>query len=245
MRGFSLIELSIVIIIISILIIGSLVSSQFIFNYKLKKVYYELSNYHKAIKIFQEIYHNIPGDMNNGYQFFPKENYCDNGLVAINYKGCNGNADNIITGIGQTKKNDVNSLESILFFYHLYQAKLMSFDNKNNANLFSEKCPNYINYEANNNIPSFYVNSSWSAYLQGLSNKEISFTIAYSNNVCKIDDLEENILTASQISIIDKKYDDGKAKTGNIINNNCINDKGKYLVSDLENCNFKYRFLVY
>ena len=86
--GFTLIELSIVIVIISLLLAGISVGAGMIHKATLNTVIVDMQNYKTAYSSFEERYRAVPGDMSNAEFYFP--------TCAVTPGNCNGNGDNII-----------------------------------------------------------------------------------------------------------------------------------------------------
>ena len=63
-RGFTLIELSIVIVIIGILVGGVVLGGKVIDRARLAKFATELSDVNRAVMLFQDTYNALPGDYN-------------------------------------------------------------------------------------------------------------------------------------------------------------------------------------
>ena len=88
-RGFSLVELSVVLLIISLLTVGIYVSQDLLEQARIKKIISEYDAYLKELKVFKEIYFRYPGDMPNASDFWG----ADCSTLASN---CDGDGDGII-----------------------------------------------------------------------------------------------------------------------------------------------------
>lgn len=97
-QGFSLAELSIVLIIVSLLVAGVSGGSRLIEQTKLRSVISEVDEYKTALRTFKGIYGYLPGDMPNADSYWPS---C---VVDAShtYNVCNGNADDKLTFFGGT-----------------------------------------------------------------------------------------------------------------------------------------------
>ncbi len=94
-HGFSLVELSIVLVILGLLTGGILSGQSLIRAAELRSVSTELAQYHAAIKTFQDKYFAIPGDFKDATKFWGKDNAActgDTGTAATPGT-CNGNGD--------------------------------------------------------------------------------------------------------------------------------------------------------
>ena len=104
--GFSLVELSIVLVILGLLVGGVLSGQALIRASELRAVTAEYSRYFAATKTFRDKYFVNPGDMNNATQFWGRMNgnadCVTNSAAAVNASAgaCDGNADGVINSGG-------------------------------------------------------------------------------------------------------------------------------------------------
>lgn len=75
-RGFSLIELSVVIVIIGLLAAGIFVGQSLLQSARLREVIRDYDMYVKAVKEFQDKYQALPGDMNNAESIWGSDSSC-------------------------------------------------------------------------------------------------------------------------------------------------------------------------
>ena len=87
-KAFSLIELSIVLIVIGVLVGGIVVGNNIIKASRIQNVIAEFEKYRKAALDFKEKYYYWPGDMPNAYDFWATGAGCANSSAPA---GCNGN----------------------------------------------------------------------------------------------------------------------------------------------------------
>jgi len=91
-KGFTLIELSIVLIIIS-LIVGGIVSGKSLIRAsEIKSVISEINSYETAFRTFEDQYEYAPGDLPNAKDYWPDPLCLDSGTQL-----CNGNGDRMLT----------------------------------------------------------------------------------------------------------------------------------------------------
>lgn len=95
--GFSLVELSIVLVILGLLTGGILAGKSLIHASELRGVGTEMTRYRTAVYTFQDKYFALPGDMTNAASFWLDTTNCPNSAAPT---GCNGNGDGLIT-LGQ------------------------------------------------------------------------------------------------------------------------------------------------
>ncbi len=112
--GFSLLELTIVLVIITTLIIGISFSSNLITQAKIRRLAAELSEYSIAIDSFRDKYNGIPGDFENGFAIWGAN-------CATTASLCNGNGDKIINYNGSS----TNDSENLRAWQHLVLASMI------------------------------------------------------------------------------------------------------------------------
>lgn len=93
-RGFSLIELSIVLVILGLLIGGILAGQSLIRAAELRSIANDFQRYQTATKIFRQKYLGLPGDINNATSFWGTAGACpgDSTTPSTSSDTCNGNA---------------------------------------------------------------------------------------------------------------------------------------------------------
>lgn len=214
-RAFSLIELSIVVVVISILITLGLKSSEIVKNYEMKRILALTQEYENGFKAFYQFYNIIAGDTNKGYQLFADDN-CVNSVINSTNKGCNGDNNGIINIENSTQTTD--NYESILALYHLFKARLISFDNMNDLNLSNNSINNYLANCANKMV----LNSEINVPALGLRNSFLSVYKLATNNLsliissgfdCDITNLM-GVFTVEELLSLERKFDDGLPESG-------------------------------
>lgn len=109
-RAFSLVELSIVLVILGLLTGGILSGQSLIHAAELRKTTSDLSRYVTAIHTFRDKYFALPGDMTNAYKFWGVAAGCTNtSVLAAPYDGCNGNGDGTITDSNSNGGEDLRA----------------------------------------------------------------------------------------------------------------------------------------
>jgi prepilin-type N-terminal cleavage/methylation domain-containing protein len=106
--GFTLIELSIVLVIIGLLVGGVMTGQNLIKQAKFRAVINEQNTVQEAINTFRIQYNAFPGDFNQGYSYWSTN-------CADTANKCNGNGDRKITITGA----DPEELEGYRFWQHL------------------------------------------------------------------------------------------------------------------------------
>lgn len=224
-NGFTLVEISMALIIIALVIGGIFVGQTLIKSSQLNKMMADVNNYKAAINSFRLKYDCLPGDCANATNFFAGTTNGDgDGYIADNEEFFAwehlGLAD-LITGkyIGTDIPPEYWSLG------HSYQAGYnVPHTSINDTSFFR------IFYEGN--VTDGYNHKFYVRYL--------GYTIR-SADICKPSyaECEDAVLTTKEVYYIDSKYDDGNAWFGNIVSESsdiCADDPayssdGSYHVS--------------
>lgn len=92
-KGFTLVELSIVLVIIAILVAGVFMGTSLVRSAELREVIGDYDRYTKAIKEFSDKYQALPGDMSNAETIWGSDVACPNTTTNTTPKiaTCNGN----------------------------------------------------------------------------------------------------------------------------------------------------------
>ncbi len=216
-HGFSLVELSIVLVILGLLTGGILAGQSLIRASELRAVSTEYSRYKTAMGTFRDKYFALPGDMNNAATIWGLSGSCPGDSTTPSYSvtTCNGNADGTI--------NNWNPYsEEFRFWQHLANAGLLegSYTGfSNSATAYSEIATPGIN------IPKSRLNNAgWSMKWMGVITVADTgfFDSDYGNvfffGAFNATWLNNNpVLKPEEAWNIDTKMDDGKPATGSIL----------------------------
>jgi prepilin-type N-terminal cleavage/methylation domain-containing protein len=112
-KGFTLVEMAIVLVIIGLLLGGVLKGQELIKNAKVKGIANDVNAVSSAMNGYQDRYRALPGDDKLA-------------SVHVNSKAVNGDGNGVINEGGYDLSTGVSSDESLEFFHHLSFAKLMS-----------------------------------------------------------------------------------------------------------------------
>ncbi len=207
MRGFSLVELSIVLVILGLLTGGILSGQSLIRAAEIRKVTTTLQTYQGTMYTFRDKYFALPGDMKTATKFWGAANTAGTGgecadranNAGTGTETCNGN------GNGDIPLNDADALvnERFRFWQHLANAGLIE---GNYTGLGSSEV-------TGTNIPRL-LNGGITA--QTLGNFVGAATVFPSNYGTALRMVDVG-LTATEAWNIDTKIDDGKATTGRFI----------------------------
>lgn len=218
-QGFSLVELSIVLVILGLLVGGILAGQSLIRASELRKVGTDLDKFRTATFAFRDRYFSWPGDINNASSFWP---------TAIN---------------GFTNKQIPWNSEGINFWNHLQQAGLLEgniapFSGTASAITIGTHVPRCPLGGCGYSMAYFSV---WTTqpHLVGRSILVMGAEAANSYT--------EGLLpgfVAEQLWNIDTKYDDGRADLGNIIAGGCTTGAYPDRLYALSNTTTNCRMLV-
>ena len=118
--GFTLVELSIVLVILGLLVGGVLTGQSLIRAAELRTVATEYSKYQTALNTFKDKYFSMPGDMNNAVSYWTQAANCPGTASqgSTTTATCNGNGDGLLT-------YNSGSNEHFRFWQHLANAGLI------------------------------------------------------------------------------------------------------------------------
>lgn len=237
-RAFSLVELSIVLVILGLLTGGILAGQSLIRASELRSVTTEFQRFLAATQTFRGKYVMLPGDMNNATRFWGDNNtYCADAAIANGTPGtCNGNADGKIieSGAGNT------STETFQFWTQLSLAGLMegSYTGISGAG-------GALDATIGTNVPPSKIsNAGWSVRNHnGPLGDTSTYNLEYGNffifgRLTASSHTSAPALTPEEAWGIDTKLDDGKPAYGKVIarfwNNACsAADDGTHANNDL------------
>lgn len=214
-RGFSLVELSIVLVILGLLTGGILAGQSLIRASELRAVSTEFQRYQAAVNAFRDKYFAFPGDMNNAVSFWGAAAACPSVLATAPAGVCNGDGD------GNINPAATNSNEMFGFWEHLASAGLIegSYTGAPNSATAADTFA-----LIGTNVPrSRFPNSGWS--VNTLAAAPISSTIWFEGSYGNVfyfggstgvgmTHLEN--LRPEEAWNIDTKLDDGKPGTGSM-----------------------------
>ena len=125
--GFTLVELSIVMVIIGFIVGGILVGRDLIHNAELRQVLSEESKLVTAVNTFKIKYNCVPGDCANATTFFGTAADCTGATTLTTSGTCNGDGDGKICGpFGDPCGAEGGSLEYMYVAHHLQLANLIN-----------------------------------------------------------------------------------------------------------------------
>lgn len=216
-RAFSLVELSIVLVILGLLVGGILAGQSLIRASELRAVTSEYNRYQTAILAFRDKYFAIPGDMANATNFWGTATNCPGSeSQGSNIVTCNGNGQNDI-GFPAT------SNEVFRFWQHLSNA---GFIEGNYNGVRSCAGSDYCFTSGVNSPPSKLSSGAWNTHTRGVvAAGNAAYYAADYGNILTLGNRsggssgghEWALLTPEEAWNIDTKLDDGKAGTGRVL----------------------------
>lgn len=220
-NGFTLIEMSIVLVIIGIIIGGILGGQELLRVNELNRIIVDKDRLGTAIDTFKAKYNALPGDIRNATDYWgTASGGCPNG-ARTGTQTCNGNGDGVIGGSWGCG-NPANA-ESLLVFQHLALSGIISgtFTGYSTGYAGTTYCSPTVGI----NVPTtsilgasffpFGMTTSLYAFFNVIPKNALMFgaPTALSNN----DIPAGAVIKAKEAQSIDIKYDDGKPGYGNII----------------------------
>ena len=212
--GFTLLELSIVLVIIGLLIGGIFVGQSLIKNAQLNAVIQESGRYQAATQAFKEQFRALPGDITNATVIWGSaggtgSDLACGAIVSTTTATCNGDGDGVITVNGSTV------FEELRYWQHLANAKMIEGSYAGTPQ-GTNSIPGY-------NIPtSKYTSAGWGVQTAPAGGAYYFTTDYGGGHILSIGigggyQVDQPALVPKDAWSIDKKIDDGKPGLGNVI----------------------------
>lgn len=216
--GFSLVELSIVLVILGLLTGGILAGQNLIRAAELRSVTTEVQKYQTAVYTFRDKYFALPGDMKNATSFWGEVvsgGSCNTATVGTGTQTCNGDADGtVFLNYGGNKYS-----ENFTFWQHMANAGLIEGTYTGRAGSLDG-----AHALVGVNVPKGKISSSgWNVeYFDGVANawrfvSPAGNVMRFGKEVAAGGAAREKILTPEELWNIDTKTDDGKPGRGKVL----------------------------
>lgn len=216
LRGFTLVELSISLVVVALMIGGVLVARTMIENAEINSVYSQITQYTVAINAFQTKYDAMPGDMANATHIWGASSQASGCNPALNPEigvlnaatgTCNGD------GNGQVSSSNTGNSDRRLVWEHLSLAGVI-------PETYRYRIPFTETTSMGIGFPKTIRNAGimfWFVDAGVYSVQRHSFSIgAYAAGS---GGLADGFLTAREALAFDQKYDDGRPGAGKILSN--------------------------
>lgn len=212
--GFTLIEISIVIVIIGLIIGGVVTGQSLIRAAEINSITSDFEKFKTATYTFRTKYNSLPGDMRDAQSFWGAIADCRNPQTTT--ATCNGNGDGLVTP--NPSASATSGYEDFMFWKHLSNAGLVQgnyigiTDGATYTSVTSRNSPSgrisgslwQVGYSG------IQTSSSWGAF-DGVYNQLIEHGLYMPD-----DSPYNNILTTTEAFALDSKFDDGKPGTGRL-----------------------------
>ncbi len=203
-KGFTLVELSIVIVIIGLIVAGIMAGKSLVKQAQIQGMLNEASQYKAAIMAFKLQYNYLPGDIPNAGSYWPS--------CYTTPANCNGNGDRAVNHAN----GGPNSVESIRAWQQLAMAGLI----KGTYTGLGYSCGNRTQTPGLN-VPTTVFKDSTSGYPAGwmfwtysLDNNRTNLSVGSNSNNCWANYWP--LFTPAQAYVIDAKIDDGIPRSGQV-----------------------------
>jgi prepilin-type N-terminal cleavage/methylation domain-containing protein len=202
--GFTLVEISIVMIIIGLLIGGTFGGMKLIENMQVNKTVQDLKAIESAALTFKDTYGRLPGDIVNPAARLP------NCTVAPCATGGNGNRRHDFTAWNEAL---TATMEKYTFWSHLQAVDLLSIGVKNTTAMeFGEGQPE-APISAGYRVVSY---TNGAIFLTGEKNNEGSAIFISSTPAATLSGGPEFVVSCQSLGAVDRKIDDGITYNGNM-----------------------------
>ena len=214
MAGFSLIELTIVLVILGLLVGGVMTGQSLIRASELRNISTDFQKYQSSVGAFRDQYVSLPGDMPDATAVWGKDNArCPAHAGTAAAPGtCNGNGDGLVTWQAASAGG---TSEGFQFWKQLQLSGLIEGQYTGTAGSGSTTLST-----PGINIPrtSLGNNIGWlAANATNYAGDTVAYALDYGNHLWLRSDPEVNYLTPEEAWNIDTKLDDGRPAYGTII----------------------------
>ncbi len=219
-KGFTLIELSIVLVIISLIVAGIVGGQSLIHSAQLRSVVAEVRGFQTAINTYKDYYGYFPGDHPNAQSYWPTE------CVDIGANKCNGN------GNGRINTTATHE-EGLRMWQHLSLAAMTpgSYTGDTGGSLVytstaagTAQFNFFAGIVTDDNFPYSKLNGGRYGGAYWVSKSQSAIFLAKQGLLTGIDSIVDGVVTPSDAEVIDKKMDDGLPGKGGVTSANRIDN---------------------
>lgn len=223
--AFTLVELSVVLVIVALIVGGTLAGQALVRSAELKKITTELGEWQTAVTLFRQKYNALPGDMLDAERFWGTNSFCGSGNTATVSAGvCDGNGDGALP-----RSNSAcawrNLAETYQFWRHLSEAGLIPgkytgfFGAPTSDRDVDHTMP--VSQSGEELVWAAYSTMECDAYSAyndpywGTEEREYGFVLGeFTNYPLSVDPTSR--ISPEEAWSLDKKLDDGKPGLGNV-----------------------------
>ncbi len=207
-QGFSLLEMAVVMLIISLIIVVGSVGKSLIEFAKVRNQVIQIQDFDAAATIFNDAFGHLPGDIPSEDVddfFYWQHNRYTGGVEGTIFDGGNGNG--LVGQAPATTGDD----EVIAFFAHLSMNSIINIEILNPARtsnkiVIGQSLPEMA-------LESAIPNEKFGIFVSSLSNNK-NYIVTCAKNSSDLTIVTDNCVTAKNSTLIDSKLDDGVAGTG-------------------------------
>lgn len=219
-RGFTLLELSIVLIVIGLLVGGIVTGKSIIRNARLQSVITDVERYTSAVQMFREKYKEFPGDMPNATDMWGTDACPDTANIVPKGITCNGNGNTFIGDSRRTAdQTHILYTETIRAWQHLSNGKFI------NETYNGSTSSRNNNLDPGINIPKSKIQSAGFALRYAMSGSAANVYFSNYGHIFVYGAIGAGVtaspvnpvLYASEAESIDSKMDDGMPGTGKVL----------------------------
>lgn len=253
-QGFTLLELSIVLVIIGLIVGGVVAGQSLIRSASIKKDLTRVEQIQQAVLSFKYKYNALPGDIPNASEYWGVATSCTSMPTPSNSGACNGNGDGMIT-----TQPSFNWVEMQSIFQHLSKAGMVPGEYRFTTGSIGQGGVAYMAqrfpmssafYPSTFQVYYMQCSTIWGGWLAGCAKNKHYITIQGEGHYPNTSSNDRNAYIPSEDAFsIDIKLDDGKAMSGNVLGwshnyqirpgEECItanNNTGVYILGDGHKC---------
>ncbi len=211
-KGFSLVELAIVLVIMGLLVAGAVAGKEILQISKLRGVISEVQKYKVAIESFQQTYEGLPGDIKNATSYWGAAADCVAPYTSELGKTCNGNGD------GWVGSDDVeDNTEPYTAWTQLSLAKIIAgnYSGAGTEAVVGVNSPKSTSFDGGGYSFSYHA-APWS-YEDSLSRRFPANYLMYGKSHATRNDVLTVAVSPADALYIDSKMDDGTPDFGDVL----------------------------